>query len=55
MNTNKIRSWCTVCAEDGKIVGIFSTREDARANKKYAAKHGWKQRVAKLTFAEFVR
>jgi hypothetical protein len=55
MNTNKIRSWCTVDAEDGKIVGIFSTREEARANKKYAAKHGWKQRVAKLKFDSFQR
>ena len=55
MNTNKIRSWCTVDAEDGKIVGLFATREEARVNKKYAAKHGWKQKIAKLEFGEFIR
>lgn len=54
MNTNKIRGWCTV-DENGNIVALCASREDARKQKKYAAKHGWKQRVAKLTFAEFVR
>lgn len=54
MNTNKIRSWCTV-DEKGNIVALCASREEARKQKKYAAKHGWKQRVAKLTFAEFVR
>ena len=54
MNTNKIRSWATV-DEKGNIVALCFSREEARANKKYAALFGWKQRIAKLQFLEFVR
>lgn len=54
MNTNKIRSWATV-DEKGNIVALCTSREEARKQKKYAAKHGWKQRVAKLEFSEFSR
>jgi hypothetical protein len=32
MNTNKIRSWCTV-DEKGNIVALCASREDARKQK----------------------
>lgn len=51
---NRIKGWACVDSKSG-VVGLFETREEARANKRYAAKYGHKQIVAKLVFEEFVR
>ena len=51
---NRIKGWACVDSEAG-VVGIFETREEARASKRYAATFGHKQIVAKLVFDEFVR
>ena len=55
MNLNKIKAWATVDAKDGTIVALCGTREEARDQKRYAAKHGWMQKIAKLEITEFVR
>lgn len=54
MNVNKIKAWATV-DEDGTIVALCGSREEARDQKRYAAKHGWKQKIAKLTLDKIVR
>ena len=54
MNTNRVKAWATV-GDDGRIVALCGTREEARDQKKYAAKHGWTQKIVKLDFAKFVR
>ena len=51
---NRIKGWACVDSKVG-VVGVFETREEARANKRYAECHGHKQKVAKLVFDEFVR
>ena len=51
---SRIKGWACVDSEVG-VVGLFETREEARANKRYAASYGHKQMVAKLVFEEFVR
>lgn len=50
----RIKAWACVDSEVG-VVGLFETREHARANKRYAEMHGHKQKVAKLVFEDFVR
>lgn len=53
-NMSNVRVWVTLDT-DNKIVSVCSSRAEARKQKKYAAQNGWKQRVAKLEFSEFVR
>ncbi len=55
MNLNKIKAWATVDSKDGTIVALCGTRAEAREQKRYAAKHGWKQNIAKLSAVEIVR
>ena len=51
---NRIKGWACVDSKVG-VVGVFETREEARANKRYAECQGHKQKVAKLVFEEYVR
>jgi hypothetical protein len=51
---SRIKAWACVDSQKG-VVGLFETREEARDNKRYAAKYGHAQMVAKLVFEEFVR
>lgn len=55
MKTTQIKAWCTVDPKDGKIVALCSTRQEARDNKRYAAKNGWKQKIVKLNYDKVVR
>lgn len=48
MKTEKIKAWATIDAKEGKIVALCGTREEAREQKRYAAKNGWKQKIVKL-------
>ena len=51
---SRIKAWVCVDSEVG-VVGVFESREEARASKRSAATLGHKQIVAKLVFDEFVR
>ena len=55
MKTEKIKAWCTIDAKEGKIVALCGTREEAREQKRYAAKNGWKQKIVKLSYAKLAR
>ncbi|MNR30387.1 hypothetical protein D3C85_1478410 [compost metagenome] len=53
-DVSKIKAWAVVDSEVG-FIDVFPTRELARLNKRYAAEHGHKQVVVKLTFDSVVR
>ncbi len=55
MNISKVKAWATVDAKEGKIIALCGTREEAREQKRYAAKNGWKQKIVKLTFDKTAR
>lgn len=54
MKLENIKAWACYDLEVG-LVGVFETRREARANKKYAAQYGHKQVVVKLKFDKVVR
>ena len=49
-----LKAWACVDSEAG-VVGVYETREEARANLRYAKSHGHTQKIAKLVFEDFVR
>ncbi|MNL78575.1 hypothetical protein D3C87_2050010 [compost metagenome] len=53
-DVSKIKAWACVDEQVG-VVGVYETREQARSNRRFAAEHGHKQVVVKLTFSEIVR
>lgn len=55
MRLSAIRAWATVDAQDGTIVALCATRQEAREHKQYASRRGWKQKIVKLTFEKEAR
>jgi len=49
-----VKAWATI-GDDGQIVALCGTREEARDHKRYAAKYGWVQKIVKLSFTKFAR
>lgn len=53
-DVTNVKAWACVDEKEG-VIGVFSTREQARTNKRYAKSHGHNQVVVRLTFDSVVR
>jgi len=51
---DKLHAWAVFDQEVG-LIDVYTTRKDAREQKQFAAKHGYKQVIAKLSFDEVIR
>lgn len=53
-DVNNVKGWAVI-DEDVGLIDIFTTRESARHNVRYAKQHGHKQVIVKLTFDSIIR